>query len=121
MWFGCKAFYEADKERASYRFFLREAFAVYVVANFIYYVFYYLMIDVFDPSLIHIQAEIGLETLERNIDRLDPKQYEQIKETLENKDLSLKLNDVGLAFGNSAIGGFIIALAVAGVFNKSIE
>ncbi len=121
MWYGCKAFYEEQKERSSFRLYIREAFAVYVVANLVYYVFYYLLIDVFDPSLVSIQAEMGMESLERNKERLDPKQYEQIKETLENKDLCLKLNDVFLAFGNSAIGGFIIALSVAGIFNKSVE
>lgn len=121
MWLGCKAFYNENKENASFRFLLREAFAIYIVANLVYFLFYYLMLEVFDPSLIYVQAEVGLEQLEQYADRMDSKQFEQIKETLENEDLGLKLNDVLLAFGNSAIGGFIIALAVAGVFNKSVE
>jgi hypothetical protein len=121
MWLGCKAFFNENKAEASFRFFLREAFAIYIIANLVYFLFYYLMLEVFDPSLIYVQAEVGLAQLEQYADRLDSKQFEQLKERLESEDLGLKLNDVLMAFGNSAIGGFIIALAVAGVFNKSVE
>ena len=116
-----KAFYQENKGSTSMRLFLREAFAIYVIANMVYYLFYYLMLEVIDPSLVYVQAEVGLELLEKNAARLDSQQFDQIKKAMEEKDLGLKFNDVLLAFGNSAIGGFIIALIIAGIFNKTIE
>ena len=48
MWLGCKAFYQENNGNTSMRLFLREAFAIYVIANIVYYLFYYLMMEFID-------------------------------------------------------------------------
>ena len=119
MWLGAKAFAQENPARANFRLLLRESFAIYLVANFVYYLFYYLLLDVIDPNLVNIQTEVGLEALERNADLIDPKQLAQLKAALENKELGIQLNDLFLAFGNSAILGFLLSLGLAGLINRT--
>jgi len=98
---------------------LQSAFLVFVVANVAYYLFYYLMFSVFDPGLAAIQREIMLENLENLGSVLDEQQREEMLRNLQEQDLDVRPFDLLLSFGQGLIGGFIIALVIAGLFSRN--
>lgn len=119
MWYGCNTGFKTVGESYSFQLALKDAFTVYVFANIIYYTFYFLLMKFIDPSLIYVQQEVSLANLERYSGYINQAQIENMKTALENGELDVKLSDILFAFGSSAIGGFIIALGLAGIFVKS--
>jgi hypothetical protein len=93
---------------------LKLAFLIFVIANLLYYLFYYLMFKLIDPSLVELQRETGLETLEQWKDSLPDEQYRERKRLLEEKGLEVKLQDIALQYARSLLGYFIMALIMAG-------
>ncbi|MCR9290686.1 DUF4199 domain-containing protein [Saprospiraceae bacterium] len=81
---------------------LKPAFTVYVIANFIYYSFIYLMFNFFDPDLIGLQRELmeasGLET--------------------QGQDMQMTLMITFFAFVQSLLAGFAFSAAVAGILRR---
>ncbi len=98
---------------------LQSAFLVYVIANAGYYLFYYLMFNVFDPELAVVQREVMLENIE-SMDRfLDEQQREELLRSLQEQDLRIGPWSLLLSFGQGLIGGFVIALVIAAFFSRN--
>lgn len=92
-------------DTAAFRQSLQGAFLVFVIANAIFYLFYYLLFSVFDPGLVDLQGEL----LEGN------PLWEGGNTEL---DLSVTMGRVIFSFAYSLIGGFILALLVSAVARK---
>ena len=98
---------------------MQSAFLVYVIANAGYYLFYYLMFNVFDPDLALVQREVMLENI-KDMDRfLDEQQREELLRNLEQQDLRIGIWSLLLSFGQGLIGGFIISLIIAAFFSRN--
>jgi hypothetical protein len=110
---------DAKKRKAylSWREALKVGFTVYVVANLLFWVAYYLL-NQLDPSLIEIQRDMMREWYPRII----PKDQlaESLRE-LENADLSLTFRRASLGFARGAMAGFIWAIVFATLHRRDAQ
>lgn len=97
---------------------LKTAFTVFVIANVIYYVFYYVLFNVIDPGLADLQRELVLENMDRYAGMLGEENAEELMRRYEEEDFRVTLSNTALGFAQSLIGGFILALIVAGVMKR---
>lgn len=97
---------------------LKTAFAVFVVANLIYYAFYYVLFNVIDPGLVDLQRELVLESMDRYGGMLGEENAEELMRRYREEDFRVTLSNTALSFAQSLIGGFILALIVAGVMKR---
>lgn len=81
---------------------LQTAFLVFIVANFLFYTFFYLLFGVFDPELVEVQKEMM---------KTNPAAAEQLR----SKDFSVTLSGTFFNYLYSLIGGFVLALGIAAV------
>jgi hypothetical protein len=84
---------------------LREAFTVFIVANALYSLFYYVMFKYFDPKLVDLQYE-----LMRSSGWTDGK--------IKREDVSITPNGAFFNYAFSLIGGFILSVIVVWVVNR---
>lgn len=105
------------KERDAFSFqeALRTAFLVFIVADVIYYLFYYVLHGLIDPELVAIQREMMLETSQWLAENLGAGELQQDIESLGEEDLRISPGSLLLSLSWSLIGGFIISLIIAGV------
>ena len=88
---------------------LRAGFAVYLLANLVYYLFYY-FINHWDPALAETQKEMMREWLPR----ITPKdKLRQALKALEESDFVVHPRDAFFSYMRSAIGGFVLAVGLA--------
>jgi hypothetical protein len=92
-------------DSTTFRLNLQSAFLVFVIANAIFYLFYYLLFSVFDTGLVDLQREMLSE---------NPLWQGGNTEI----DLSVTIGRVIFSFAYSLIGGFILALLVSAVSRK---
>ena len=91
---------------------LRTAFQVVVVANAIFYLAYYLVMQV-DPALLQTLKEVSMEYYQQALPNADAAELEK-----NFADFKVGLPTVFLSFARSLIGGFILALPVAFAFRR---
>lgn len=89
---------------------LRPAFLTFIVANTVYYLFYYYLHQA-DPSLAGIQKEIMREMLPQ---LTTPEQLKKSMEELDRSDFRLTPGGAFLGWARGAIFGFMLAAAIAG-------
>ncbi len=90
---------------------IRIAFQTFIVANVLFYVFYYLLFNMFDPELVTLQKEMMMEFQE---EYKDLEMAEQLKDMTE-ADLAFTLGKAIFSFAKDAITGFIFSLLIAGI------
>jgi len=81
---------------------LKPIFTVFVIANTIYYVYYYLLMNYFSPDLVAIQEEV-IKSYGGDLSTAKP-------------DISMKSMLIGYSSGT--IGGFIISLIMSIIAKK---
>lgn len=81
---------------------IKPAFAVYAIANLIYYCFLYLMFNIFDPQLVDLQQELmaasGIE--------------------IKGEDLKMTLFITFFAFIQSLVAGFAFSAILAAILRR---
>ena len=97
---------------------LRTAFLVFVIANFTYYLFYYLLYGLIDPGLIDLQREVMKETMEKWGNLLSEEQREDMLESIQGDKLVPTVHTVFFTFARSLIGGFVAALGMAALWRR---
>lgn len=119
--FMFKACMDESKGRETFNFqqALQTAFVVYIIASVVYYIFYYIWFNFVDPSLLQVQVERILARKEEIMNVMGPDEGTKYLQKLEKEGVSLTLSDLFLAFSQSLIGGFLLALIVAGFTRKS--
>lgn len=112
VWWGSLVIYLIFMFRAvqqvdstAFRRSVQAAFLVFVIANAIFYLFYYLLFSVFDPGLVDLQREMLAD---------NPLWQDDNTEV----DLSVTIGRTVFSFAYSLIGGFLLALIVSGVARK---
>ena len=116
MWSAVQA--EAAGKRIGFQAALRAAFLVFVIANFTYYLFYYLLYGLADPGLIDLQREVMKESLERSGSMLDEEQRAAMLESIKGDKLIPTVGNVFFTFVRSLLGGFLFALGMAGLASR---
>lgn len=89
---------------------VRTAFICFLVANALFFGFYYLMSNVIDPDLALLQKEAAKAYYEQNYSSMELRKY---LAQLEEADFSVTFGTVLSGFGYGAIGGFLLSLLVA--------
>ncbi|MCB0585164.1 MAG: DUF4199 domain-containing protein [Phaeodactylibacter sp.] len=97
---------------------LRTAFLVFVIANFIYYAFYFFLYGYADPGLVDLQREVMKESLEQSRNLLSEEQREQMLESLKGDKLNPTAGKVFFTFARSLIGGFVFSLGMAALSSR---
>ncbi|MDZ7879549.1 MAG: DUF4199 domain-containing protein [Saprospiraceae bacterium] len=110
MYFAAKKLYNED-----FKTVLRTAFAVFLIANVLYYIFDFVLFNKIDPSLAGFQAEAAIAYLKPNTPL-----EEQIKmeENIRSSDIH---NGTSLfkQYVKAAIGGFGLSVGVAYLIKKN--
>lgn len=84
---------------------LQTGFLVFVIANLLFYTFFYLLFGLFDPSLVDLQKEMM---------SANP----AVADELNTKDFSVTLSGTFFNYLYSLIGGFLLALGIAAVMKS---
>ena len=93
---------------------LRTAFGTFLIANLIFYVFYYVMFNYVDPGLVSIQAE----TFRAYADAMEPGQAKDMMKAIEKQGFEVTLSSAMLGFAKGAIGGFLLSLIIGGLTKR---
>lgn len=97
---------------------LKVGFTVFVVANLVYYLYYYLLHGLVDPELEEVQRSVMRSTLEARRSMISEEQYEAFKDSLDGDSLKVGWQNTLLTYARSLIGYFIIALGIAGLASR---
>ena len=106
-----------QEEEPDFKAVLRSGFVVYLVANLLYYLFYY-FIHQQDAHLAELQKEAMREWLPRITPR---DKLQKALEALESSDFSVKPADALFSYARSAIGGFVLAAGLAWVVLRTVK
>ena len=101
IYFMAVAWKDAGKPE-DFRESLKIMFVIYLIANAIYYIFYYLIFKVVDPDIVEIQKEMMVS---RGMD-------------IEGINFDLNFTQLILGYASSCIGGFVIAAITAYLVKK---
>lgn len=88
-----------DSGQDDFRSIVRPLFICFLIANAMYYVYYFIMINYIDPEIYTEQVSRMTKGLE--------------KLNIEEKDTSFDLFKYVLSYFQAAIGGFLIASAIS--------
>jgi Ca2+/Na+ antiporter len=93
---------------------LRTAFVVFIIANSIYYVYYYFMYNYVDVGLPELHRSRDLQALEQmNAKGLLTDAYQQNLERIKEADYRVTPGNAIFGLVRSLIGGFLLSLGVA--------
>jgi hypothetical protein len=101
---------------------LKTAFIVFLITTLSFHIFYYLFFAVIDPELIDLQIQENLKWtkwLGESSLGLDPN--DPAYEEFENMDHQLTISNTFFSLSRSIIGGFLIALPIAGMFKRDFS
>jgi len=105
MYQASKAQFESKEgQEIPFKTALRAPFLVFVVANAIFYLFYYLLCNYIDPEVVEIQMQRLLES--------------EFAKNLEGKDIDMSFSRLLFQYVQSLIGGFILSLAITGIVRR---
>ncbi len=96
---------------------LRATFAVFLIINAIYYVFYYILHQA-DPTLAVYQKEQYLEVIRRFT---PPEKLETELERITQADFSATPGKLLMGYAQGAIGGFVLAFLTAFLASRGRE
>ncbi len=85
------------------------AFLTFLVANLVFYVFYYFMFNVFDPNLSLLQKDLTRAYYEENFNAMELRRY---LAELEETEITVDFGTIISGFVQGAIGGFLLSLIV---------
>lgn len=101
---------------------LRTAFVAFLITTVSFHLFYYLFFAVIDPELIDLQIRENLKWtrwLGQTTFGLDPE--DPAYKEFENMDHTLTIGNTFFSLCRSIIGGFLIALPIAGMFKRNFS
>jgi hypothetical protein len=118
MWKALQDRQQAAEGPLPFREGLRTAFLIFVIANLLYYLFYYTLFGLLDPSLVELQKAVMLESLEQSRSLLSEQQREEMLQSLESGALAITPGKVFFTFVRSLIGGFVLSAGLAALINR---
>lgn len=95
---------------------LKPAFLTFVVANLIYIIFYYVLVNFIAPELLDIQKQISMEMIEKMSGFIGEEGTEAAIEQMESRDFDFGVKTAAWTFAFGLIfPGFIIAAIIAAI------
>ena len=99
-----------------FRFIIRPIFVVFLVANLIYFVYYYLLFNVIDPDLVAGQKAYFLQMAASHGQITEENRQVFLQETMQGELTSARA--VLYNYASGAIGGFALSAALAFVLKR---
>jgi hypothetical protein len=96
----------------SFREAISVAFLTFIIANAVYYVFYYFIMKS-DPELVEMLRQASIEFYQQFLADRNPVEVEKSFEGFE-----VDVSSVLLSFARGAIGGFILSIIIAGAMRR---
>jgi len=107
---------EAQEMQLSLKDGLKTLFSVFIIADIIYYIFYYLLFNVIDPDLHLVAKEIRLEAFEQikaqGVNTYGDASIDELIEKAEAQDYSISLTKLIVPFAYGVIAGFGTSLLI---------
>lgn len=91
---------------------LKTAFTTYVVGATLYYVWYYLMFNNFDPGLVALQKEIMIERVDQFESYVGAETADQVRASYRKEGIDVSFSSTLFSLAQSMLFGFILALPV---------
>lgn len=111
--------YSIENPEAEFRDLVREGFVVYLIAQILYYLFYYLLFFELDPTLIELQVEVELRLLEESRGILGEERADEMMRTLQDAAEKPSPGSLFRQFVPSLLPGFMLAAIYALIVKKS--
>ena len=96
----------------SFREAISVAFITFIIANAIYYIFYFIILKT-NPGLVEILKQMSIDFYQKILANQNPAEIEKSFEGFE-----VNLSTIVLSFARGAIGGFILSLIIAGTMRR---
>jgi Ca2+/Na+ antiporter len=106
---------------SDFRSLVREGFVVYLIAQIIWYLTFYLLFFEIDPQLREMQAEIELKRIQESIGILGQERADEMAKLLESTEGKMRAGDLLKQFVPSLLPGFVIAAIFALIVKRSSE
>lgn len=105
-----------QSEEPAWRKLLRPPFTVFLIANLIFWIFYFLIFT-FDASLRELSQEQQLQALEQISQMMDgglsDQQMRESREQIEEAGGGFRLSDLFFSYGKGVLGGFGLSALIA--------
>lgn len=115
-----KNYYQKQPD-SDFRSMVREGFVVYLIAQILWYLTFYLLFFELDPQLRDMQAEIELKRIQESIGILGQERADEMARLLEITDGKMRARDLFKQFVPSLLPGFVIAAIFALIVKRSTE
>ncbi len=99
-----------------FRLIIQPIFVVFLVANLLYFVYYYLLFNFIDPSLIAAQKAYFLQMAESHGQVTEENRQVFMQETMQGELTSLRA--VMYNYASGAIGGFALSAVMAFILKR---
>jgi hypothetical protein len=114
---------KAEKAALEYTSFsdaLKPAFLTYVIANLIYIIFYYVLVNFIAPELLVMQKEMAVAMLEKMSGFMGEEATEAALDQMESKNFDFGIKTAMWTFAWGLIfPGFLVAAIIAAVMKDS--
>lgn len=103
---------------------LQAPFILFLIAQTFYYLQYWAMFNVIDPSMVDLAREYAMTTIDSSIELfssyLDEATVDNILDTVETQDYGVTFSSAFFNWARSLIGGFILSAIFALIYRKQI-
>lgn len=113
--------YHIQNPETEFRFLVREGFIVYLIAQIIYYLFYYLLFFEIDPGLLELQKSIELEKVEETRGILGEQRADEMLRNLKEGAIGMTTGSLIRQFVPSLLPGFAMSAIFALIVKKSVD
>lgn len=101
---------------------LQAPFILFLIAQTFYYLQYWAMFNIIDPSMVELAREYAMTTIDNSIDLfssyLDDATVDRILDTVETQDYGVSFSSAFFNWARSLIGGFILSAIYALIYRK---
>jgi len=119
-----KSAYEIREVGYSFTQALQAPFIVFLIAQTFYYLQYWAMFNIIDPSMVDLAKEYAMTTMDKSMEMfssfLDDATVDQIIDAIETQDYGVSFSSAFFNWARSLIGGFIISAIYALIYRKQI-
>ena len=115
-----KKIVDIQQEGYSFSQALQGPFLVFLIAQVIYYIYYWILFNWIDPEMVELSRTFALESIPKYYGSfMNEDQIETLIEQLEQRGFEVTVSGAFFGWAQSLIGGFLISAIYALFFKKS--
>ncbi|MFK7808218.1 MAG: DUF4199 domain-containing protein [Saprospiraceae bacterium] len=90
---------------------IRASFITFLIANAIFYIFYYILLNFVDPDLVKLQVEIAQQMY---LDIMGEERAKPMLDRMEEEGFEMTFSKTFFEYAKGAIAGFVFSLLIGG-------